>query len=86
MKRSMFVTMLFLAVAMLPVLADTAKVEVAVLDDDTGLPIEGVRVTGYFTVDIGWRAWTESSVPNKAEALTDNRGLWSRYAFVGFEL
>ena len=69
--------MVFLAVAMLPALADTAKVEVVVLDDAAGLPIEGVRVTGYFTVDIGWRAWTESSVPNKAEALTDKRGLCS---------
>ena len=69
--------MVFLAVAMLPALADTAKVAVVVLDDAAGLPIEGVRVTGYFTVDIGWRAWTESSVPNKAEALTDKRGLCS---------
>ena len=77
MKRLLLVTMVLLIVAKLPALADTAKVEVAVLDDDTGLPIEGVRVTGYFTVDIGWRAWTESSVPNKAEALTDKRGLCS---------
>ena len=75
MKRRLFVTIAFLAVAMLPALADTANVEVVVLDDATGLPLEGVRVTGYFTVDIGWRAWTESSVPNKAEALTDKRGL-----------
>ncbi len=77
MKRRLFVTMLFLTVAKLPALADTAKVDVAVVDDDTGLPVEGVRVTGYFTVDIGWRAWTESSVPNKADALTDKRGLCS---------
>ena len=77
MKRLLLVTVVLLVVAKLPVLADTAKVEVAVLDDATGLPIEGVRVTGYFTVDIGWRAWTESSVPNKAEALTDKRGLCS---------
>ena len=66
-----------LSAAMLSALADTARVGVSVLDDATGLPIEGVRVTGYFTVDIGWRAWTESSVPNKAEALTDKRGLCS---------
>ena len=75
MKRRFFGTMAFWAVAMLPALADTAHVEVVVLDDATELPLEGVRVTGYFTVDIGWRAWTESSVPNKAEALTDKRGL-----------
>ena len=75
MKRLLLVTMVLLVVAKLPALADTAKVEVVVLDDATGRPIEGVRVTGYFTVDIGWRAWTESSVPNKAEALTDKCGL-----------
>ena len=77
MKRLLLAPVVLLVVAKLPVLADTAKVEVAVLDDATGRPIEGVRVTGYFTVDIGWRAWTESSVPNKAEALTDKRGLCS---------
>ena len=75
MKRLLLVTMVLLVVAKLPALADTAKVEVVVQDDATGRPIEGVRVTGYFTVDIGWRAWTESSVPNKAEALTDKCGL-----------
>ena len=75
MKRHLFVATVFLTVAMLPVLADTVNVEVMVLDDATGLPLEGVCVTGYFTEDIGWRAWTESSVPNRAEALTDKCGL-----------
>lgn len=55
-------------------MADTAKINVSVVDDATENPIEGVRVTGYFTVDIGGRAWTESSVPNKMSALTDKSG------------
>ena len=54
--------------------ADVANVDVMVVDDDTDLPVKGVRVTGYFTVDIGARAWTESSVPNKASAVTDKNG------------
>ena len=55
-------------------MADTAKINVFVVDDATENPIEGVGVTGYFTVDIGGRAWTESSVPNKMSALTDKSG------------
>ena len=54
--------------------ADTAKVSALVIDDKGRMPIAGVTVTAYFTVDIGWRAWSEPSPPNTDSALTDLEG------------
>ena len=50
--------------------ADTAKVSALVMDDKEMLPIANVTVTAYFTVDIGWRAWSEPSPPNTDSAMT----------------
>ena len=54
--------------------ADTAKVSALVIDDKEMLPIANVTVTAYFTVDIGWRAWSEPSPPNTDSAVTDFDG------------
>ena len=40
------------------VIADTAKITVAVCSAETGDPIENVRVTAWFENSIGWRAWS----------------------------
>ena len=39
--------------------AATAGFDVLVLDSDSLTPIEGVSVTGWFSNDNGWKAWTE---------------------------
>jgi len=75
LKRHLFMAVLLFVFTTPPVQADSARVSVLIVDQATGDPLESVRVTGYFTVDIGWRAWTESSVPNKDSALTDKDGL-----------
>ena len=54
--------------------ANTAKVSALVIDDKEGTPIANVAVTAYFTVDIGWRAWSEPSPPNTDSAMTDING------------
>ncbi len=41
--------------------AATAGFDVLVTDADSGIPIEGVEVVGWFGNDNGWRAWTESA-------------------------
>lgn len=74
MKNWLIMTMALCVFVVPDVWGDTAKVEVLVVDEATGAPLEGVGVTGYFTVDIGWRAWTESSIPNEASAVTDANG------------
>lgn len=75
MKNFLFVIMVAGVLARPFAMADVAKVDALVVDEVTGRPIEGVLVTGYFTVDIGSRAWTDSSVPNKDASLTDRNGL-----------
>ena len=72
MKNLLFVVVT--AFIELSTMADVAKVAVLVVDDASGKPVEGVQVTGYFTEDIGWRAWTDSSVPNKDAATADRAG------------
>lgn len=54
--------------------ADTAKFTALVIDDNTGMPLPGVTVRANFTEDIGWRAWTESSIPDVDIKETDSNG------------
>ena len=54
--------------------SDTAKLGVLVLDDMTGVPIEGVRVRGGFTVYAGWKAVKGSPLPNECFRYTDKGG------------
>ena len=72
MKNSLTLSMVMLAAHVL--FADTAKVRVVVIDEEDETPVANVQVTAYFTVDIGWRAWTESSVPSKDCGITDIYG------------
>ena len=72
MKSSLIITATMLVGYVL--FADTAKVRALVVDDERGEPLANVPVTAYFTVDIGWRAWTESSAPNKDRGQTDVHG------------
>ena len=61
MKNFLFVIMVAGVLARPFAMADVAKVDALVVDEVTGRPIEGVQVTGYFTVDIGSRAWQFSA-------------------------
>ena len=54
--------------------AATACFDVLVLDADSLAPIEGVAVTGWFSNDNGWKAWTESAPTYADEEITDKYG------------
>ncbi len=61
-------------------LADTARIEAVVLDGLSLTPLEGVCVQANFAEEIGWRAWTQSPVPDVDRKRTDR---WGRSRFQG---
>jgi hypothetical protein len=57
------------------VFADTAKLGVLVLDEETGMPVEGVKVRGGFKVQArSWSAVKCSPLPNECFKFTDKNG------------
>ena len=58
----------------LPLVADKAKACIQVLDSETSRPIEGATVKAWFEVDIGWRAWSETTPIRTQTAMTDAQG------------
>jgi len=70
-----FLICLCLVLAAAKAFSDTAKVSALVVDERTRTPMPDVQVVGYFTIDIGWRAWAESVDPNKDTANTGTNGL-----------
>jgi len=54
--------------------ADTAKLGVLVLDEVSGMPIEGARVRGGFTIRTGWGSVKGSPLPNECFEITDKEG------------
>ena len=76
MKSYVF-AMMFIPVS---ALADTARIEAVVLDGLSLSPLEGVCVQANFAEDIGWRAWTQSPVPDVDKKRTDR---WGRCRFQG---
>lgn len=73
MRREFMLSLCILSAGLLA-LADVAKVGVLVLDDETGLPMEGVPVTGYFRINSGWLAFKGGEPPNRDFASTDAEG------------
>ena len=65
---------LILSLASMLGYSDIARFGVVVVDDEDGHPLSGVEVRANFAEDIGWRAWTESSMPDVDIQKTDNRG------------
>ena len=59
--------------------SNTAKLGVLVLDDMTGMPMEGVRVRGGFTVNAGWEAVKGSPLPKRlvVSGISTSRRIWS---------
>ena len=55
--------------------AATAGFDVLVLDADSGAPISGVDVTGWFSNNNGWKAWTDSAPTYDDKKTTDAKGL-----------
>ena len=55
-------------------LAATAGFDVLVSDADSGIPIEGVEVVGWFGNDNGWKAWTESAPIYEDKKFTNDKG------------
>ena len=54
--------------------AATAGFDVVVVDADTGNPMPGVDVVGWFCNSNGWKAWTEDPPTYKDKATTDENG------------
>ena len=69
-------TMIF-CVGPLLVLGDLAKMEVVVVDDDTGLPMTNVTVKGTFPINNGWSAFKGAARPNTDVQNTNAKG-WCR--------
>lgn len=69
-------TRMMMVVVVAPIMsfAGQAKVGALVLDWDTGNPIGGALVQANFSIDNGWRAWTESAVPNVCRERTREDG------------
>lgn len=53
----------------------TAEFDVFVVDADTGCPINGVEVIGWFANSNGWKAWTESAPTYEDKKVTNENGL-----------
>ena len=68
------VCLLFMMV-MTSAFADTAKVTVFACDAISQKPLEGVKATAWFGVDIGWRAWSEMTPIVTDEKVTGSDGL-----------
>ena len=64
-----------LGVAAIRLNAATAGFDVLVLDADSGAPISGVDVTGWFSNNNGWKAWTDSAPTYDDKKTTDAKGL-----------
>ncbi|MBQ3343109.1 MAG: hypothetical protein IJG84_14510 [Kiritimatiellae bacterium] len=54
--------------------AATAGFDVVVVDADTGKPMSGVVVAGWFGNSNGWKAWTEDPPTYEDKATTDENG------------
>ena len=54
--------------------ATSAGFNVCVIDADTGRPMTGVEVVGWFANSNGWRAWTESALTYECKMLTNENG------------
>ena len=67
---------MMVAVVVAPIMsfAGQAKVDALVLDWDTSNPIGGALVQANFSIDNGWKAWTESAVPNVCRERTKEDG------------
>ena len=66
--------MLTLCLAVHQVVAATAGFDVLVIDADSGTPIKGVDVVGWFANSNGWKAWTESAPTYEDKKATDEHG------------
>lgn len=55
--------------------ADTAKLSVYVCDSATGKPLKDAKVTAWFDVNIGWRAWSEMTPIVTDVKVTDGKGV-----------
>lgn len=55
--------------------AASAEFKVCVIDADTGCPMTGVEVIGWFANSNGWKAWTESAPTYECKKLTNENGL-----------
>ena len=55
--------------------ADTAKLSVYVCDSVTGEPLKDAKVTAWFDVNIGWRAWSEMTPIVTDVKVTDGKGV-----------
>ena len=55
--------------------ADTAKLSVYVCDSATGEPLKDAKVTAWFDVNIGWRAWSEMTPIVTDVKVTDGKGV-----------
>ena len=73
MANNVLTIIVYLGVAR-HLLAATAGFDVLVTDADSGIPIEGVEVVGWFGNDNGWRAWTESAPTYSDRKTTDKDG------------
>lgn len=52
----------------------TSKLQVKVIDEVSGAPIQNAKVRFYFQMGNGWKAWTESAKDNVVDAVTDTNG------------
>ena len=52
----------------------SAEFDVFVVDADTGCPINGVEVIGWFANSNGWKAWTESAPTYEDKKVTNKDG------------
>lgn len=67
-------TSLIIATLFAPI-SHTAKLTVLVIDDVTKEPIPDVDIRYQFFMDNGWKAWTESAMPNVEIRTTDENGV-----------
>ena len=56
------------------VVAETASFGVKVVDLDTGQPLSGIEVVGWFANSNGWKAWTESAPTYEDRRRTNTEG------------
>ena len=69
-----FLSMLMSLLVVRQLAATTASFDVLVVDAETGLPISGVNVAGWFSNSNGWKAWTESAPESVDNKTTDKNG------------
>ena len=64
-------------ISVIPCLTFAVQYQVRVIDSETKMPLQGVKIRGWFSNENGWEAWTKAAPVYVDENITDKEGYCS---------